>query len=183
MTTTFIIAQVLSSVALILVAISYFVQHKTTFLLLHVFANVFYGAAFLVSQFFVPGLNTYISIVRAIVFYLYVKFSKKIPYYYVFIFTALYCLVGFIFYSSPWDILTTVSPILFTIAMVIPNLLIMKYCMLLPNMLLVVFNCLHGLYVSALLDILEIVVLIVAIVYTHIKLRKGDILSKKEPNV
>ncbi len=159
----FIISQILGGIALILVGISYFCNKKT-FLLLHTFANIFYGAGFVVSLSFVAGINTFISTLRTIVFFFYERKGKNIPYYYILIFSIMYILVGALLYKSPWDILTTISPIMFTAAMTLRKMITVNFVMLLPNLMLFTFCICNAFYTSCILDAIESIIIIVAIV-------------------
>lgn len=174
----FIISQLLGGIALILVCISYFCKKKM-FLILHIFANVFYGAAFIVSNSLVAGINTFISIVRTFVFYLYEKKDEKISHFYILIFAVLYIAIGVIFFKLPWDILTTITPILFTTAMTFRKMIVVNFIMLFPNIILCVYNVANQFYTSAILDAIESGVIFVAIIsYFVVKYREKRIMVK-----
>ena len=77
----FIISQIFGGIALILVCISYFLS-KNKFLFFQIVANLFYGAAFLVSLSLVAGINTIISILRCLLILYYEKQNKDFPIYF-----------------------------------------------------------------------------------------------------
>lgn len=69
----FILAQIMGGIALIIIAISYFVKNRKTFLLLQTICNIFYAVSFIFNGALAGGVNTFISMVRLLVFYLYEK--------------------------------------------------------------------------------------------------------------
>ena len=168
----FIISQILGGVALILVCISYFLNKKY-FLICQIFANVFYGAGFIVSASLVAGINTFISIIRVLIFYFYERKEKDIPWYYLIIFSPIYITIGIVFYKNPWDILTMCTPIMFTFAMMIKKMIVVNYCMLLPNLLFFLYCMFNRFYTAAALDFIEICVITVSIILYYVKKHKG----------
>lgn len=172
--TQFIISQILGGIALVLVCISYFCNKKI-FLIFQTVANIFYGASFVVSLSLAAGLNTFVSTTRTIVFYLYERKNKNIPYYYIPIYSAIYITIGVIFFKSAWDIINIIAPILFTTAMTIRKMIVVNFMMLLPNVMYLVFCSCNAFYTSAILDAIELTVIIVSIITYFIKKRKGNI--------
>ncbi len=160
--TQFIISQVLGGIALILVCISYFCNKKV-FLIFQTVANVFYGSAFLVSLSLVAGINTFISMTRTALFYFYERKNKTIPFFYIPIYSIIYITIGLVFLKSPWDILTVISPIIFTFAMSLRKMIVVNFTLILPNLMLVIYNIFNTFYTSAILDGIEIIVIIVSI--------------------
>ena len=69
-----------------------------------------------------------------------------------------------------------ITSTLFTIGFTIKNLQTMRYILIIPNAVLVIYNILTTTYTSALLDFIEIIVIIVAIVkfYRDSKRIKND---------
>lgn len=186
MDTNFILTQILGGVALILVCFSYFVKNKKYFLLIQVFANIFYAGAFLFQNLFVAGFNTIVSIVRTAIFYLYFKSDKNnIPIYVPLIFTGIYILNFIVFYTSMLDITALFTSIVFTFAFYIKNMQTTRCVSLLPNIMLCVYNFVNRCYSSSVLDLIESVVIIVSIIYYHIKSKKvteSTSITKNENN-
>ena len=186
MDTNFILTQILGGFALILVCFSYFVKNKKYFLLIQVFANIFYAGAFLFQNLFVAGFNTIVSIVRTAVFYLYFKSDKNnIPIYVPLIFTGIYILNFIVFYTSMLDITALFTSIVFTFALYIKNMQTTRCVSLLPNIVLCVYNFVNKCYSSSVLDLIESVVIIVSIIYYHIKSKKvteSTSITKNENN-
>ena len=165
----FILAQIFGGIALLLVVVSYFWKDKKVFLMLQVIANIFYGLSFVFSSALVFGINSFISIVRVVVLYVYEKKNISPPIYLVIPFVLSYLTVGIIFYQQPIDIIGIFTPMLFTIAMWMKNMQLVRYLMLLPNALLVLSALLYSAYTTALLDTVEIVAIVVAIITFHLK--------------
>ena len=186
MDTNFILTQILGGIALILVCFSYFVKNKKYFLLIQVFANIFYAWAFLFQNLFVAGFNTIVSTVRTAVFYLYFKSDKNnIPIYVPLIFTGIYILNFIVFYTSMLDITALFTSIVFTFAFYIKNMQTTRCVSLLPNIMLCVYNFVNRCYSSSALDFIESVVIIVSIIYYHIKSKKvteSTSITKNENN-
>lgn len=168
----FILAQIFGGIALILVVISYFINNKKKFLLLQIIANLFYGLSFAVNSALVAGLNTFISILRVLVLYLYEKKHKEPPIYLILIFSVGYIIIGIIFFKNYYDIIVIITPILFTIAMWVKNMQLVRYLMLFPNAILVFYAILNQVYTTALLDFIEIITIIVALITYYINKKK-----------
>ena len=168
---SFILAQIFGFVALVLVCIGYFLKSKTSFLLLTVIANFLYALAFFVVGAFVGGALTFISIVRCLYLYFAEKHNFKYKLHFLNIFIVLYIASTIIFWESPLDLMALLSSSLFTLGYAIKNMQTMRYVLIIPNTLLVVYNTLATTYTSAILDFIEILVIIVAIIrfYKHKK--------------
>lgn len=160
----FIISQVMGGIALILVVISVFLKNKTHFFLFQTIANIFYALSFIFANALVAGINTFVSIIRVLVLFLYAKYEKTPPIYLIFVFSAIYIIIGVLFYQNAYDIITIITPILFTAAMWMKNMQLVRYCMLLPNILLVLYSIMHQVYTTAILDAFETCSIVVAII-------------------
>ena len=159
-----IIAQVLGGIALILVCIGYFVKTKSTFMIIQVVANFFYASAFFVVGAFVGAGLVMISLFRCIYLYFCEKYTFKYTLHFLTIFITLYIVTTILLWQSPFDLMPLSSSLLFTLGYTIQNLQTMRYVLIAPNAILVVYNIITTTYTSALLDFIEVVVIIVAIV-------------------
>ena len=160
----FIIAQILGLIALILVCVGYFVKKHNTFLTIQIIANIFYAGAFLVLKNFAAGIITVVSIIRCIYLSICEKFNFKYTIHFLPIFFVCYITLGIIFWQSWFDIIPIITAIMFTIGFYIKNLQLMRYILIAPNALLVFYCIMSRTYTSALLDFIEILVLIFAII-------------------
>ena len=161
--TDFVLAQIFGGIALIIICIGYFVKRKSTFLLTQVAGNFFYAMAFFVVEAYVGFALVMISLFRCIYIYLCEKYSFKYMIHFLSIFIVMYIVTTIIFWGSPYDFMPLISSTLFTIGYTIKNMQLMRYILIIPNTLLVVYNILTTTYTSALLDLIEVVVIIVAI--------------------
>lgn len=168
----FIVSQVAGGIALVLVVIGYFVKDKIKFLFLNAIANVFYALSFIFANSFVAGIGTFISILRVFLLFIFEKKNKPYPIYLLIIFSIVYIINGIIFFTDFYDIIPICTSILFSSAMWIKNMEYVRYAMLLPNILITIYALIRAVYTSALLDFMEVVVIIVAIIYFHIKKKK-----------
>lgn len=168
----FILSQVFGGIALILVCISFF-QNKKVFLILQTASNLFYAGSFLASSSLVAGINTCISTIRIIVIYFYEKDEKTTPWYIISLFLISYIVVDIVFFSGYWDIIPAITSILITLAMIMKDMLIVNYMLLLPNFLLIVYNFFNTFYTSSILNLVELIVVVVAIITIYNK-RKNE---------
>ena len=160
----FIISQVLGFIALILVCIGYFVKGRQTFLLIQIVANIFYSGAFLVQSSLVGGIITLISTLRCVYLLICEKKNFQKTLYFLPVFIVLYVVTTVLLFESISDIIPIITATMFTLAFYIKDLQTTRYICILPNLLLIFYNVLCLTFTSALLDFIEVVVLIIAIV-------------------
>lgn len=160
----FVLAQIFGIVALVLICIGYFLKKKSNFLIIQVVANLFYAASFLMLDAKAAGIITLISLVRCIYIYFAEKYNFKYIYHFLSVFFVFYVLATIFFWSTPFDFVPLITSTLFTIGFALKNMQQMKYVLIIPNVMLVVYNILTKTYTNALLDLLETVVLVVAII-------------------
>lgn len=178
MGTDFIIAQVLGAIALVIVMLSYFRKEKTTFLAFQLFANIFYASAFCVLLEWAAGVVTFISALRCITFYYCQKKNFKYTYIFLILFIIMYIVATIIFFSDWFDLIPLIASIIFTIVFFIKDLKLTRYLTIPPNAIWVVYNIVVLAYTSALLDFLEIIATIIAIINAR-RLEKKEIANKE----
>ena len=160
----FILAQVFGAVALVIICIGYFVKTKPIFLLTQVAGNFFYALAFFVVGAYVGAALVMISLFRCIYIYISEKYSFRYLIHFLSIFIVAYIVTTILFWDTVFDLMPLSSSILFTIGYTISNLQTMRYILIVPNSILIVYNILTTTYTSALLDFIEVVVIVIAIV-------------------
>ena len=160
----FILAQVLGLFALISVCIGYFLKQKPHFLISQIIGNLFYSLAFFVVEAYVGGVLVMVSLARCIYLYYAEKYNFKYTKPLLSIFIVLFITFGIIFYDTPYDFIPIITGTIFTISYSLKNLQTMKYLLILPNTMLVIYNILCTTYTNAILDIIEVIVIIVAII-------------------
>lgn len=175
MSFNFWLSQVFGIIALILVCLSYQFNDKKKFLAFQVLANLFYASAFLALNVLVGGINTLISLLRVIFLYFYEKKNLNPPKILFLTFFVLYIISGIVCFQTPLDILAMISYEIFNLAMFIRDISLTRKMMVFPNIIIVIYNILLMTYTNALLDLLEIIVLLVAIFRfsKHREIKKG----------
>ncbi len=159
----FILSQIFGFVALLLVCLSYYFDNKKSFLAYQIIGNIFYSASFLTLNVFVGGINTIISTIRVAVLYFFERKDKKPPLLLYITFALLYLYSGVIFFQDGLDILAIVAYEIFNIAMFARKIELTRILMVLPNFIIVIYNILNFTFTNAILDCVEIIVLIFAI--------------------
>ena len=175
----FIISQVMGGIALILVFISYFLNNKIHFLIFYIIGNIFSALSYIFINSLVAGINICFSIIRFIFLYIYDRQEKKIPWFYLPIFSFLYIAVGIVFFENYYDIIVMITPILFTLAMMMENMELLRYFMIIPNLMLVFYGILNGVYTSAVLDFIEVIVISISIVGFYVGIMRKKHFDKE----
>ena len=165
----FILAQIMGGIALLIVLISIFSKDKKYYFAMQVVANVFYALSFIFNGGLVAGINSLISVMRVLILYIFERKKITPPKYLILVFSACYVTIGAIFFARPLDVITMITPIMFTVAMWMKNMQLVRYMMILPNVLLSIYALLLQVYTSAILDAIEALVLIIAIVKFHLQ--------------
>ena len=165
----FILAQVMGGIALLISLISIFSKDKKYYFTMQVVVNVFYALSFIFNGGLVAGINSLISVMRVLILYIFERKKITPPKYLILVFSACYVTVGAIFFARPLDVITMITPIMFTVAMWMKNMQLVRYVMILPNVLLSIYALLLQVYTSAILDAIEAIVLIIAIVKFHLQ--------------
>ena len=160
----FILAQILGICALISVCIGYFLKDKSKFLISQVIGNFFYSSAFLVVEAYVGGVLVLISLIRCIYLYYAEKYNFKYTKHFLSIFIVLFITLGIVFWNSPYDFIPMITGTIFTLGYSLKNLQLMRHILILPNVMLVIYNILCRTYTNAILDTIEVIVIITAII-------------------
>ena len=172
MTWDFIFAQILGLIALVLVCFSYNTNIRKRFLFFQIIANIFYAASFLTLGVFVGGISTIISIFRVILLYICEKFNKKPSKVVFFMFSSFYLIFGIIFFENILDIIAIISYEIFNLAMFVRNINLVRILMVPPNIMIITYNILNLTFTNAILDFIEILVLIITIIKYRQKINK-----------
>ena len=160
----FILAQIFGLIALVLVCLSYSFNSKKVFLLYQIASNIFYAMSFLTLGVLVGGINTLISITRVTCLFFFERVQKVPPRFIYFIFAFTYLISGIIFFQTTLDIIAIISYEIFNLAMFNKNISKVRFMMILPNLMIAIYNLLSMTYTNAILDFIEITVLIVSII-------------------
>jgi hypothetical protein len=171
----FWISQILGIIALVMVCLSYNYNDKKKFLAFQILSNIFYAGSFLALGVLVGGVNTLIALVRVTVLYCYERKGKSPPIYIFLIFFLLYIGSGILCYQRLLDLIAIVCYQIFNLAMFVKNIRLTRLIMLPPNFMIMAYNIILSTFTNAILDIVEIVMLIVAIYRfsNYNQMRKG----------
>lgn len=165
----FILAQIMGGIALLITSISIFSKNKKYYFAMQVVVNVFYALSFIFNGGLVAGINSLISVMQVLILFIFEKKKITPPKYLILVFSACYVTVGTIFFARPLDVITMITPIMFAVAMWMKNMQLVRYMLILPNVLLSVYALLLQVYTSAILDAIEASVLVIAIVKFHLQ--------------
>lgn len=165
----FILSQVFGGIALLLSGISYFVSSKRLFLFIQLVLNIFYALSFIIVGIYGAGFETILFTVLVFIVYYFEKMNEKVPILYLFVFSLLYIIVGIMFFKEYIEIIPICTSIIFTAVIWLKEMQTLRYFLLIPNALLVAYDIICSVYTTAILDFLDIVMLLSAIVTWHIK--------------
>ena len=160
----FILAQIFGGIALILVCIGYFLKTKSPFMVMQIISNIFYASAFFVVGAYVGAGIVLISTFRCLYLYFAEKKNFKYTLHFLPVFIVLYIVTTILFWGGVYDFMPLVTSTMFTLAFTIKDLQKMRWVLIIPNSLLIVYNILKTTYMSAVLDFVEVVVIIIAII-------------------
>ncbi len=161
----YIISQILGGIAIIMVACSYFCKKKSNFLIFQIIADTCYALAYLCLNIYVAGVITLFSSLRCYIFFALDKKGVKYGKFTVPTFIILNCIITLLLWQG-WDnILPLITSIVYTITYAVKSTQLIRYLSIPPSVALCIYNVCFTLYSSALLDLLEVVVLVVSIIY------------------
>lgn len=139
------LALIASFVAMLLIASSYFFKKKELYLLFQAIGMVFLGLNYFFTLEFFAMLGLAVGLFRALVFFFYEKKDKLAPIFWAYLCAGLTLAAYFIVnWNSikPLDIIYMVSLILYAFIFRIRDLKLMRFTVLAPNFLAVLYNVL-----------------------------------------
>ena len=159
-----VMAQLFGVVALVLICLSYFCKTKSIFHILQTCADAFYGCAYFFVNSYVAGFITLVSAMRCAYLFFAEKYNFKYTYHFLSVFILGYVVMTIVFWKSWTDIIPLCTSILFTIAYAVKDLQKLRYLSLIPNIILIGFNIYSFTFVSAILDLMEVIIIVIAII-------------------
>ena len=125
-------------------------------------------------------VSALLGVVRGLVYYLYEKKDKKVPWYVIVglcgSMIASYIIINGVILSSssPWDILYLIASCMYAITFAIRNIRLMRYLVLIPHVSAVSYNLLSAAPISSAISYgIELIVTLVAIVKFELQRRRG----------
>ena len=161
----YILSQISGYVALLLICVSYFCKNKNHFLIYQTIADIGYALAYLFINVWVAGIITIFSSLRCVVFYICENRNIKHKAVSLPIFISIYLIITIMFWQGYSDILPLLTAIMYTVIYAIKHTQTIRYLSIIPSVALCIYNICFRLYSSAILDLFEIIVLIVSIIY------------------
>ena len=142
------LGMVMSFIAMAFVMISYFVKNKKMYLVFQTACIIFLVLSYLVIGQFFAMIGLSISLIRALVFFLYENKDKRAPIWISVVISigtcVAYIIVNLIILKTarPVDLLLLSSSIMYAFIFRVRNLELVRYTMLLPTVLSVLYNAL-----------------------------------------
>ena len=175
------LALVASFIAMAFVVMSYFVKKKSYYLIFQLLCIAFLVVSYFFTVQFFAMVGLSVGILRALIFFFYEKQEKEAPIYWSFIISGMticsYFMVNFwiLKTAQPLDILCLIGLVMYAFIFRIRNLKIVRYTMLIPTMLAILFNLLTSAAVFATLAyVFELLANIVSIFKYHIFNKQDD---------
>lgn len=170
-----------SLLSMIFVIIAYFVKNKSLYLAFQASCIVFLVISYFFTMQFFAMVGLSIGLIRALVFFTYEKKDKDAPLLVSFAFvvaaTASYLIINLwiLKTAQPLDLLCLSASIMYSFIFRIRNLKIVRYMMLIPTTLSILFNALTNAAIFATLSyVFELLANIVSIFSCHMHKRKMD---------
>ena len=143
-----ILALIASFIAMAFVVMSYFVKKKTYYLLFQLLCLLFLVISYFFTVQFFAMIGLSIGILRTFIFFIYERKDKNAPIYWSFILSGMtilsYFIVNFVILKNaqPLDILCLIGLVMYAFIFRIRDLKIVRYTMMVPTILAILFNML-----------------------------------------
>lgn len=150
------IAQILGFIALIFIVLSYQNTEKKKFLLIQIFANIFFGLQYLVLSAFSAFCSSIISLIRTIIFFKYEKESKKTPIIILISILIIISIFGIITYEGIYSLIPIAIALAYSYGTWHNNLKLTYVIGIIASLLWIYYNFLVGAYISIIGSIFEL---------------------------
>lgn len=168
-------ALIASFIAMLFVVASYFVKKKTRYLLFQLLCIVFLIISYFFTKQFFAMIGLVVGLCRVIIFFLYENAKKKAPITWSFVISGMTLLSYFIVNfgilktSQPLDVLCLSALIGYAFIFRIRDLKIVRYTMIIPTVLSILFNLLtHAAIFATLTYVFELAANCVSILKYHV---------------
>lgn len=152
------IALIASFIAMTFVVMAYFTKKKSYYLLFQILCIVFLVVSYFFTVQFFAMIGLTIGLLRTVTFFMYEKRDKIAPIYWSFLFSGLTILsylvvnLGVLKTAQPLDLLCLAGLVMYAFIFRIRNLKIVRYTMLIPTVLTILFNVLTSAAIFATLS-------------------------------
>lgn len=180
------LALIASFIAMAFVIMAYFVKKKAYYLLCELLCIVFLVVSYFFTVQFFAMIGLAVGLFRTVTFFVYENKEKVAPIYWSFLFSALtiasYFIVNFgiLKTSQPLDVLCVLSLVAYAFIFRIRNLKIVRFTMLIPTVLSILFNILtHAAIFATLTYVFELSANVVSI-FKYYVFNKKEFDEKRE---
>lgn len=170
-----ILALIAGFIAMVFVITSYFVKNKSLYLVFQALCITFLVVSYFFTVQFFAMIGLTIGLIRSLVFFAYERKDKDAPLWVAFVLAAAtltsYFVVNYVILKTaqPLDVLCLVALVMYVFIFRIRNLKIVRFTMLIPTVLSILFNTLtHAALFVSLSYIFELSADVVSIFRYHI---------------
>ncbi len=170
-----ILALIAGFIAMVFVILSYFVKNKSLYLVFQALCITFLVVSYFFTVQFFAMIGVTIGLIRTLVFFAYERKDKDAPLWVAFLLAAAtltsYFVVnyGILKTAQPLDVLCLLALVMYVFIFRIRNLKIVRFTMLVPTILSILFNTLtHAALFVSLSYIFELTADVVSIFRYHI---------------
>jgi len=181
------LALITSFLSMAFIVVAYFVRKKVYYLLLELLCIVFLVISYFFTAQFFAMIGLAVGLFRTVTFFIYEQKEKRAPIIWSFIFSAL--TIASYFIVNLWilktaqllDLLCLVALIMYAFIFRIRNLKIVRFTMIVPTVLSILFNVLtHAALFATLSYVFELLANIVSIFKYHVFGKKKKVELKEE---
>lgn len=158
------IAQILGFIALIFIILSYQNTKKEKFLLIQIFANVFFGLQYLTLKAFSAFCSSCISLIRTLIFFKYEKQDKKTPTFILVIILTAISIFGILTYEGIYSLIPIIIALGYSYGTWQSNLKLTYTIGIITSILWIYYNFLVGAYVSIIGSVFELLASITGLI-------------------
>lgn len=170
------IAQILGFIALIFIVLSYQNTKKERFLLIQIFANIFFGLQYLTLKAFSAFCSSVISLIRTIIFFKYEKKNNKVPIIILIIILLIITIFGIITYEGIYSLIPIIIALAYTYGTWQEKLKLTYTIGIIASILWIYYNFLVGAYISIIGSIFELFASLIGLIKVLKKIKKeGEI--------
>ena len=169
-----ILAQLFGLCALILMFYSYQKDNKKGFLLIQIFANLFYGIQYFLLNAISAMASNIISIIRCTVFYKYENKERKITVYVLLLFEIAIVILGIFTFENIYSVIPVFIACVYTYGSWQKKLKITYSIGVTVAILWIIFNFVVGAYVAIIGSVIELIGSIIGLMKIRNKNLRSD---------
>lgn len=164
-----ILAQILGFIALIFIVLSYQNTKKEKFLLIQIFANIFFGLQYFTLKAFSALCSSIVSLIRTIVFFKYEKQNKKAPFLILIVILITISILGIFTFEGIYSLIPIAIALAYSYGTWQNNLKLTYIIGIIASILWIYYNFLVGAYVSIIGSVFELLASLIGFIKLNIK--------------